>query len=189
MARKKSNDLKLTEVKKTAKSLDQKETIELSNGKDLHFYPIFKETIIQELLQELQEKMIYTKENNIDLKESTIYNYTLFLPIKYFTHLRKDIPDAFEGQVEAMKWLIDTGLFKEIVEEVFDKNEINKVWDGITDFLAATQFSDKLGEDIVEKFRTLELENRDIIENAFKHKNTSFRNVLADGGTDEKITQ
>lgn len=174
MARKKSNDLKFTDIKKQAKSLDTMETTTLSNDKDLHFYPVFKETIIQELLEELQQKIIYTNENNIELKESMIYSYTIFLCIKYFTHLQKDIPDTFEEQIEAMKWLVDTGYFKEIVEEVFDQKEINKVWDKITDFLATVQFSDKLANDVKVKFANLELENKEIIENAFKNTKAKF---------------
>lgn len=181
MARKKNNELKLTEIKKQAKSLDQMETTQLEGDKDLHFYPVFKETIIQELLEELQQNFIYANENNIELKESMIYSYTLFLCIKYFTHLKKDIPDTFEEQVEAMQWLVDTGYFKEIVEEVFDKKELNKIWDKITDFLATVQFSDKLASDVQKKFANLQLENREIIENAFASTKAKFENVLASG--------
>lgn len=174
MPRKKSNELKLSEIKKQAKSLDTMETVQLSNDKDLHFYPVFKETVIQELLEELQQKVLYANENNIELKESMIFNYTLLLCIKYFTHLRQDIPDTLEEQIEAMKWLVDTGYFKEIVEEVFLKEEVNKVWDKITDFLATVQFSDKLAVEVQEKMSTLELENRELIENAFKSSKAKF---------------
>lgn len=173
MPRKKSNDLKLTEIKREAKSLDQKETIQLDNGKDLHFYPIFKETIVQELLEEMQEKFLYINENGIELKDSTIFNFTLFYCIKYFTHLRKDIPDEFEKQIEVMTWMIDTKLFKEIIE-IFDNKEINKVWDKITDFLATAQYSEKLMGDVQNKFQKLDLENRDVFEQVFKHKKAKF---------------
>ncbi len=129
MPRKKSNDLKLTDLKKQSKSLDKMEAYTLANEKDLHFCPVFKGTKIQSLLNEYQEKTLYTIEHELDMDEQTNYQYILLLTIKYFTHLGKDIPDTFEGQIEALQWLIDNDIFEEIVNDVLDKKEINKVFD------------------------------------------------------------
>lgn len=167
MARKKSNDLKLTDVKREAKALDKMETYTLSNEKDIHFYPVFKGTKIQELLKELQEKTVYAIDKGVELDESKIYHYTLLLCIKFFTHLGKDIPDTYEGQIEAMNWLIDKELFEEIINDVLDKKEVNKVFDKVTTFLATVQFSDKLLTDVNDKVKNLELQNKDAIQQAF----------------------
>lgn len=168
MVRKKSTDIKLTEIKKNHKKYSVTEQYEFEDGKTLTFHPYFQPSKIEDLITEMQNQLLKAQELEIEFSEKMIHDYTLFLAIKYFTHLGKDISDDLTVQLDEMEWIVDHKYFKPIIEEAFLPQEIMKVWDKMTDILSRSQLFEKLGEEAQKKFESLELKNRDVFEKLAK---------------------
>jgi hypothetical protein len=158
----KQNNLKLSTVKKQYKDAHKQESTELNDGSNLNFYPIFPHNMIEEMLEHLAAQFKYAEEKGIELSEKFIYQYTLFLCIKQFTHLSKEISNNFEEQIQQMEWLVDTGYFKEIVEDVFLPKEISKVFDKMVEVSGKYLFLEKLTRQMQDEVGKLELQNKDI---------------------------
>ena len=159
----KQKNLTLATVKKQYKKSHSKEDYELKDGLNLNFSPIFPHRDIEKLLEHMAEQFKYAEENGIEITDKFTMDYTLFLMIRQFTHLGKDISDKFEEQIQQMEWLVDTGYFKEIVEEVFMQSEIQKVFDKAVEVSSKFIFLEKLTTQMQEKVSTLELQNKDVL--------------------------
>lgn len=164
MARKKSTDIKLSEIKKDHKQYSVTEQFEFEDGKTLTFHPYFQPSEIEKLIGEMQEKLIEADKLKISFNEKMMHDYALFLVIKHFTHLGKDISDDLTTQLDEMEWIVDHKYFKPIIEEAFLPQEIMKVWDKMTDILSRSQLFEKMGEETQKKFQSLEIKNRDVFE-------------------------
>jgi hypothetical protein len=160
----KDNALKLSVIKKQDKNYQLKETFEFEDGKILKFFVHFRPSKIEEMLEEMAKQLNYANEKGIELEDKFIFNYVHFLCIKYFTDLGKDIADDFETQLKQMEWLVDCKYFKPMVEEMFLKEELQKVWDKMTDVLSRYQLLEKLTIEAQNKLKNLELKNRDVFE-------------------------
>jgi hypothetical protein len=158
----KQNNLKLSTVKKQYKAAHKQESTELNDGSNLNFYPIFPHNMIEEMLEHLAAQFKYAEEKGIELSEKFIHQYVLFLCIKQFTHLSKEISDNFEEQIQQMEWLVDTGYFKEIVEDVFIPKEITKVFDKMVEVSGKYLFLEKLTQQMQDTVQGLELKNADV---------------------------
>lgn len=170
---KKSTDLRMSEIKKQDKNkYSTKETFTFEDGKTLNVEVYFRPSKVQTLLEEYSEQINYAQTNGIEISEQTLHDYLYFLMIKHFTTLGKDIADDFETQIAQLEWLVDSDYFKPIVEEAFLKEEVMKVFDKTTDVLSKYHFFDKLQIDTLNKLQKLELDNRDVIENAFEKTRT-----------------
>ncbi|WP_413381236.1 hypothetical protein [Alkalihalobacillus sp. 1P02AB] len=167
MANKKSK-LTMTSINNAAKKLNKKEEVELSNGSVLEFSPKFKETDIQELMKELQQKILYANDKNITLEADFIPQYVMFLCVKYFTHLKTSVPDEFEKQIIFMDNLINSGFYKEIIEVAFDPSELEKVWGSMSEVVAQAKVQDDFMKQAERKFTELKIANQELINNAFK---------------------
>lgn len=159
----KNTNLKLASIKKQFKEVHKQESYELADGSNLNFYPIFPHNLIEEMLEHLAAQFKYAEEKGIETSEKFIHNYTLFLCIRQFTHLSKEISDNFEEQIQQMEWLVDTGYFKEIVEDVFMPKEISKVFDKMVEVSGKYLFLEKLTKQMQEEVGKLELKNADVI--------------------------
>jgi hypothetical protein len=62
-----------------------------------------------------------------------------------------------------MEWLVDTGYFKEIVEDVFMQSEIQKVFDKAVEISSKFLFLEKLTQQMQTSVQNLELKNADVI--------------------------
>jgi hypothetical protein len=164
MAKAKQTNLKLSQVKKQYKEAHKQESYELNDGSNLNFYPIFPHNMIEEMLEHLATQFKYAEEKGIETSEKFIHNYTLFLCIKTFTHLSKEISDNFEEQIQQMEWLVDTGYFKEIVEDVFLPKEIQKVFDKMVEVSSKFLFLEKLTQQMQEEASKIEFKNADVIK-------------------------
>jgi len=180
MVKAKNNDLKLSNLKKEMKSLEKPETYNLSNGTDLHFNPVFDGNKIQTLLEEYQEKVLYMIEKGIEMDDKMTIQYVQFLCIKYFTHLKKDIPDTytFEQQLEVMEILMFKGYYEEILNDVLPAKEIQRVFDKLTTFVATGEYLGKLQGEVQTKIQDLDLKHKDEIMNAFGKFNKVENNVV-----------
>ncbi|MFF3151487.1 hypothetical protein ACFVRU_59855, partial [Streptomyces sp. NPDC057927] len=128
----KSTDLKFTEVKKQAKTMDEKEKYELDNGSTITFYVTFKQTMIEGMFLDIQ-KSLQTIDESIEMSDNLMQKFVLFHTIRKFTHFSKDLKaTTFAGQLDEMNALIDyevegKSLFALIVDEIFLKEEMMKV--------------------------------------------------------------
>lgn len=96
----------------------------------IKYNKLFSDSKIQFLLIEAYEKMKYAEENDIEFFKSDedLYTFISYLTIKWFTHLGEELKDSsLETDISAMSALVSTGLFKTILNDVFDGNEIQKV--------------------------------------------------------------
>lgn len=170
MARKKNTDLKLTDIRKQAKKAHTTEKYELEDGSTITFYPIFPELLIEEMLEELQKHMKALTDKDVTLSEKMNLYFINLMTIKYFTHFKNDMPDhVFTEDKEAglMDWLehfADTGLMKIIIEDVFMKDQVMKVYDKITEYLGSFMLLEELTEKTQQHFQNLKLKNKEIFE-------------------------
>jgi len=177
----KNKDLKLSKVKSLAKKAHTKEKYELEDGSTITFYPVFPDLLIEEMLEELQAHMKVLNEKEINLSEKMNLYLINIMVIKYFTHFKKDMPNAILGEdneAGLLDWLnhfADTGLMKIIMEEVFLKDQVIKVFDKITEFIGSTMFLEELGEKTQEHVQRLKLQNADVFS-----KLNNLDNVKAD---------
>lgn len=160
----KTTNLKLSSVKKQYKQAHAKENYELADGSNLNFSPIFPHGEIEKMLEHMAAQFKYAEEKGIEISEKFMYDYVLFLCIKQFTHLGKEISDVFEEQILQMEWLVDTGYFKEIVEEVFMQKEIQKVFDKTVEISSKFIFLEKLTQQMQQTVQNMEFKNADIIK-------------------------
>lgn len=171
---KKSTNVKLSDVKKRAKSLHEKNVYELEDGSTITHYIQFPDLLIEEMLEELQRHYITMANKEINLSEKMNFYFINFLMIKHFTHFKNDMPgqlltvDKKAGLLEWLDHFVDTGLLKTIVDEVFLKDQVMKVYDKMTDFLGATKVIEELGIKAQEKFNNLKLQNSDVFEQLSK---------------------
>jgi hypothetical protein len=164
MAKAKVNNLKLTQVKKQYKEVHKQANYELKDGSNLDFYPQFPHNMIEEMLEHSAAQFKYAEEKGFKFTEKLIHNYTLFLCIAKFTHLGKQISENFEEQIQQMEWLVDTGYFKEIVEDVFAQSEITKVFDKMVEIGGKYAFLEKMRQQMEDEVGKLELQNKDIFK-------------------------
>jgi hypothetical protein len=160
----KQNNLKLSTVKKQYKEAHKQESYELNDGSNLNFYPIFPHNMIEEMLEHLATQFKYAEEKGIETSEKFIHNYTLFLCIKQFTHLGKEISENFEEQIQQLEWLVDTGYFKEIVEDIFLPKEIQKVFDKMVEVSSKYLFLEKLTQQMQDEVSKIEFKNAEVIK-------------------------
>jgi hypothetical protein len=159
----KQTKLSMTGVKRQYKKAHEKADYELKDGLNLTFSPIFVHSEIENLLEHMAAQFKYAEEKGIEIGEKFMINYVNFLCIKFFTHLSKDISDKFEEQIQQMEWLVDTGYFKEIIEDVFMPQEIHKVFDKAVEVTSKFIFLEKLTKQMQETVQGLELKNKDVI--------------------------
>lgn len=102
------------------------------------YYKIFNESKIQFLLTEAFEKIQYAAENDIEYftTDSDLYNFISYLSIKYFTHLGEELQDsALEDDIAAISALISTGLYKTILNDVFDGNQLQRIFETMSEHI------------------------------------------------------
>lgn len=164
MARKKNTDLKLTQIKKKAKENNLTETYEFVDGTTLKFYPIFPQTLIEQMFEEIQSSF-QTKPEELELNEKMTHSYILYMVIKHFTHLKEQFKAAtLVEQLDELSSLVDSGYFEKIIEEVFLPQEISKIFDQLAKFGGRFLFLEKMTEKMHDEVGKLELQNKDIFE-------------------------
>ncbi|MBL4950983.1 hypothetical protein JK635_01855 [Neobacillus sp. YIM B02564] len=166
------SQLKLSQVKKQYTQIHKQEKYELKDGSTITFTPIFPHGDIEKLIEHLATQFKYAEEKGFELTDKFIQSYVLFLCIRQFTHLGKEISDNFEEQIQQMNWLIDTGYFKEIVEEVFLKEEIGKLFEKMVEVSGNYLFLEKLTQQMQNHVAKLELQNKDILKKINVEDNT-----------------
>lgn len=142
--------INLKDIEKQFKQVNTFETYPL-NDKDnsvIKFNPLFDHQIIEDLKNELFEKIKYSQEKKLGFLESDheFFNYMYFLIIKYFTHFKDIISDDLETQIIQMEKMVSIGLFELIIKDVLPQEEVQLVFDVILDTIDSVEKLDAIEE-------------------------------------------
>lgn len=169
-----TKNLKLSTIKKKSKEYDSTEIYEITTGdyvgEQITFYPHFSEITIEELLIEYQNIIIEKENKELKISDETLLELLHFLIIKHFTHFKKDLPDKLLGEgkkaglLEYYEHFKKTGLHKELIEHMFLPEEIAKVMDYLSTFLANSLVLEDFGKEIQQKFEDIKLKNKFIFD-------------------------
>lgn len=157
--------LSLSKAKKISKKFDEIVTYELQDGSIYRFYPYFSETLIEEMLMDYQILFNEAIEKGIELSDSLIYHLMNLIIIKHASpSLKEQFKDDFLFHVEALESLRNAGYYREIINHALVPEEVQKVRDAIVEKIAEGNVLDQMLRKVMDRMKTLELENRDIIE-------------------------
>ena len=140
----------------------------LDDGRVIKYYRIFSEKRLDNLMKEYV--IVSASEDKI-VKEffadnENFFKYALFLGIKHFTHFRSEIPEDFEKQTVILEWFIDTGLFKTIFEDVFDPEQVEKIFKRVVDVVQIGEKIQKQDLEIKDKMaEAIDPENLKVLKN------------------------
>lgn len=167
-----SKVLKMSDVDKKIKKLNELSTytIDTKTGEAVKYYEVFDEKKIQELLAELNDHMQYDKEHTIGYFESDqkVIEYLNFLVIKHFSHFRDEIGTQFETNLAAFDKLVSLGLFHKFHTDIFNPEQIAKVFERFYERIELATKVIELPEETKQQLANMQ--NKDIIFNAFKNK-------------------
>lgn len=164
----KTKELTFTKVKKEAKENNKTEKFPLNDTTHLTFNPVFSYTKLQSMFADIQQVL---PKDDTDISDKVLQNFVLFHVIKTFTKLGDQLKaNDFSGQLQEMEALIDTefdgkSLFTLIIDEVFQPQEIKKVFDMLFDSLANTAMVKRLTEQSLLQLQELNIENKEILQN------------------------
>ena len=170
----KQNNLTLAKVKKISKQLDETEIHIIEEGhyigEQITFSPIFNDKTIEELLTEFGQMLNEADEKGMELSQNMQIYLIYMLIIKHFTHFKKDIHSTLLGEekktgmLDILEHFRKTGLLTECLNNMFLPSETSKVLSKMTDFSAMGLLSMDLDKQMVEKFDSLKLKNKDVFE-------------------------
>lgn len=164
----KSKEITFAKVKKEAKENNKTEKFPLNNTTHLTYNPTFSYTKLTEMFTQIQEVL---PKDDADISDKVFQNFVLFHVIKTFTKLGDQLKATdFSGQLQEMDALIDTefdskSLFKLIIDEVFQPQEIKKVFDMLFESLANVEMVKRLTEQSLLQLSELNIENKEILQN------------------------
>lgn len=168
--------LTLGKINKEDKQYNQMELFEFSNGETVKFHVTFRPSTIEDLFYEFQQLQSELAESDQEISDKLTIHLINVLIIKYFTDLRKDFKDETAVQkIARANAIIDSIYYKEMMEEMFLKEEIHKVYDKATDIVSSFLFMDKLNGMVQKKVETLDLQSRDILFPNTKVENTDVQ--------------
>ena len=165
-----STDLKLSAVKSQAEAMFEQESHEMKDGSTITFYPIFPDLLIEEMMEEVQKHYIELNEKNVVLNQKMTIYFIKIMAIKYFTHFKSQMPNTALGEgsnpgmLDYLKHFANTGLLKTITEEVFMIDQMQKVYEKMTDNISTAQLSNKLEQEVNKKVETLNFKTKDVFE-------------------------
>lgn len=156
-------ELKLADLNEELKELERVETYVLDpiTNTVIKYNPIFDQKKIDEILVELQEKIKYVQENNINFfkHDAELFQYIYFLIIKKFTHLKDEIADDFETQLAQMAALVRLGYLEKIIEDVFDPLQILRVTEKVMRLVGYAEQLQEETKKVEKAIKTIEKKN------------------------------
>ena len=170
MARKANKNIKFTQVKKESKLVHQTEVHEFEDGSTITFNPVFAKTEIHKLFENFQ-KTLLTVPEEIEVDEQLMEKLLMFHIIKQFTHFKNDLKsEEFVGQLEELEALVDMevegkSLFSFIMDELFNGDQVMKVFDALSEVVGASMYLTKFNEQAQQHFEKLDIKNRKVFEN------------------------
>ena len=110
------------------------------------------------------------KKKDIKISQQMQVYLLEFLIIKFFTHFKSSISshllgvDGKEGILDWLDHFRKTGLMKECLEVMFVKEQVQKVFNQMTDFAAKGLLAMNLNEEMLKKLQELRTQNDDIFK-------------------------
>ena len=156
MAAKKPKSISLKSIEKQYKNINKYSThpLKCKAGESIRYYEKFSDKKIQELLAEANKDLVYDAENELYLisdDDTKFIKYVYFLTIKHMTELKNEIPDSFEEKISIFNQIEEIGLFREMMEDVFDPAEVSKVIDYMANFALMAQRVKEIEDEAREK--------------------------------------
>lgn len=140
MAQKKPRQkpLKLKDIQKTYAKMNTYKT-HILNEEDntvIKYYEIFDNKKIEELLKQLFNSLQFDNEHKINFfnEDEKLIQYVMFLILKNFTNLDKEIPEELDAQIPIFNQIISVGLFEEMFNNVFPPEQVSIVLERIGTF-------------------------------------------------------
>lgn len=168
MTKNNTKELTFTSVKKNAKEKEITETHYLDDNTYITYNPKFSNTKLQTMFGKFAQ-VIPSPEDAFQLSEVQINNLLFLHLIRTFTSIGKTLKGETLGeQLKELKVVIDAeyddkSLFKIIVDELFDINEIHKVNDMLNDSLATNEAIQQVTDEQALLFSELQVENPEIL--------------------------
>jgi hypothetical protein len=150
------------------------ETVEIPidvNGEEfiIKLKPYLHQESIRELIQNYADFLKLCEKKSVKIKESEEIDLLSFFTVKHTTDIKftsskkaKTIYDEFQ---EAKK----SKLFKVILESIPEETH-NDIWEYAMEVVEVNAKLQRQMEQLQDEFKNLPLENRDVIEGAFKDK-------------------
>lgn len=166
---KKNTDLKLTDVLKQSKSLQETAQYELPDGNTITFSPLFGDLEIESLIEQLHQHYMTMNKEGIELSEKMNLYFINLLIIKQFTHFSKDMPNellAIGKKAGLLDWLnhfSNTGLMKIIMSQVFLPDQIMKVYDKLTEYVGNSLLINELSQKTQTQLEDMRIKHRNTI--------------------------
>lgn len=134
----------LKSVEKQFKAINTYSNYEVAvngNKETIRYYKIFDDVKIEELLKEAGVNLEYDRVHQIGFfkDDGILFHYLLFLTIRYFTELFDAIPSNLEEQIPMFNQFRKTGLYKDLINNMFDPNETGKVIEYFTEFITLNE--------------------------------------------------
>lgn len=161
--------LTLNKIKKEYKKINTMSIFEHDpiNKVNIKYYEVFPEDKIEELLVHSYETLEYIEKEKLEpfKTDGDFYKYIGFLIIKFFTELNNEIPNDFPSQIAILNQMISTGVYRKLMNDMFDVNEITKVYDRIAE---TSEKVIQLNQMVEKEMAKLDkLQNKDIISKPF----------------------
>jgi len=116
----KNKQLNLSTLKRLDAEFNRTIEITLSNSYTLQIDQHFRNSVIEEVFQDLINFQNIINQNKEDemLSNFPLEKYSIFLLILNFTSLKNIKPKSISEQIQIMNMLIDQNLFKEILDKM-----------------------------------------------------------------------
>lgn len=134
----------LKSVEKQFKAINTYSNYEVTvNGtkETIKYFRIFDNDKIDELLKEAAQNLDYDTEHKIGffVEDGRLFHYLLFLTIRYFTELYDEIPSKLDEQIPLFHQFKSTGLYEDLINNMFDPEETGRVIERFTEFIMLTE--------------------------------------------------
>lgn len=159
----KEKSLKLTEAKRLAKKVEKLESYELHDGSIYKFHPYFSETLIEQMMLDLQLLLNEANTNDIELSDSIIYHLINLVIIKHASPpLKKQFKNGIVEHLNILDNLRNAGYYSEIINDVLLKDQMQKVRDKIAEIMAESKIIEDMFKQVAVKMQELKIKNADV---------------------------
>lgn len=161
----KAKELTFATIKKEAKKVNESVQYKLNDTTYITYNPVFSQTKLQEMFEFIIKVL---KTDELDLKDADFLNLVHLNMIKFFTSIGKQLKGAtLVEQLNELNSIVDTeidgvSVFKVIIEQVFDPNQITKVHEQIAEKLAELEVVNRITQEQLVKMAELNVINEEI---------------------------
>lgn len=105
--------------------------VDANKNEVIKYHKVFSETLINELIQELYEHLLFEVENGTThLKtDADMISYVDFLIIKYFTDFKEHMSKDLDENIQVKQFLEKNKIFIELQQFLFSSDNISRVFD------------------------------------------------------------